>query len=375
MIDDSVDHGRQKSPGRRQSLLGLFKKLGAACTLAGVVFFLGYVPSPAAQDQVSLTILQTNDLHGIMLPFEEEGKMVGGLSRVSSLIQAVRREEENVLLVDGGDTIMEDQHLMANYFRGEPVIRIMNQIGYDLAVPGNHDFEFGLDVLAQRIKEANFTYLAANIVPTENANEAALALTSHLEPYVVLPVLGVKIGFLGLTQPLHGFSGIQIEDTVRVAREYVPQIRKEADIVVVVTHQELARDYEIVDKVEGIDILLAAHEHDVVFEHGLMRGETLIAKTSCWGREVGRIDLTVERGPDGFYLKDTEASLLLVTSEVAEDDAVNRILEPYLNQTRRYQVHLIAGLVLGFLAIVAVLVFLISRFREGTVPETEDLQL
>jgi 5'-nucleotidase/UDP-sugar diphosphatase len=364
MIDDNVDHGRQKPPGRRQSFLGLFRRLGTACTFASVVLLLGSVPSPAAQDQVSLTILQTNDLHGIMMPFEEEGKMVGGLSRVSSLIQAVRREEENVLLVDGGDTIMEDQHLMANYFRGEPVIRIMNQIGYDLAIPGNHDFEFGLDVLAQRIEEANFTYLTANIVPTENANEAALALTSQLEPYVVLPVLGVKIGFLGLTQPLHGFSGIQIEDTVRMAQEYVPQIRKEADIVVVVTHQKLARDYEIVDKVEGIDILLAAHEHDVVFEHGLMRGETLIAKTSCWGREVGRIDLTVERGPDGFYLKDAEASLLLVTSEVAEDDAINRILEPYLNQTRRYQVRLIFGLVLGFLAVVAVLVFLISRARE-----------
>jgi 2',3'-cyclic-nucleotide 2'-phosphodiesterase (5'-nucleotidase family) len=366
MIYDNVDHGRQKPPDRRQSLLGLCRRLGAACTFASVVFLLGSVPSPAAQDQVSLTILQTNDLHGIMMPFEEEGKTVGGLSRVSSLIQAVRREEENVLLVDGGDTIMEDQHLMANYFRGEPVIRIMNQIGYDLAIPGNHDFEFGLDVLAQRITEASFTYLAANIVPTENANEAALALTSHLEPYVVLSVVGVRIGFLGLTQPLHGFSGIQIEDTVQVAQEYVPQIRKEADIVVVVTHQDLARDYEIVDKVEGIDILLAAHEHDVIFEHGLMRGETLIAKTSCWGREVGRIDLTVERGPDGFYLKDAKASLLLVTSEVAEDDAVNRILEPYLNQTRQYQVRLIFGLVLGFLAIVAVLVFLILRSREDT---------
>ncbi|MBU0702645.1 MAG: bifunctional metallophosphatase/5'-nucleotidase [Chloroflexi bacterium] len=339
----------------------LFRKL-AVFVLVAVILVLGFAPSLSAQDQVSLTILHTNDLHGIMLPFEEEnGEVVGGFSRIATLVQQVRQEEENVLLVDAGDTIMEDQHLMANYFRGEPVVRLMNQIGYDLAVPGNHDFEFGLDVLAQRISEADATYLAANIVAAEDADQAALELISQIEPYAILSVSGVRIGFLGLTQPLHEFPGIQIKDTVQVAQEYVPQIREEADVVVVITHQKLARDYEIVDQVEGIDILIAAHVHDVVFEHGLMRNGTLIAKTSCWGREVGRVDLTVEKGPDGFHLKDAQASLLHVTSDVAEDEEINRIIEPYLNQTRRYQVYLVSGVVCLFLVIIAVLVILMRR--------------
>lgn len=118
---------------------GLLKKLMAVSAFAAFMFALGFTPSLLAQDEISLTILHTNDLHAIMLPFEEEGKMVGGFSRISTLVQEVREEEENVILVDAGDTIMEDRHLMANYFRGEPVIKIMNQMGYDLAVPGNHD--------------------------------------------------------------------------------------------------------------------------------------------------------------------------------------------------------------------------------------------
>lgn len=186
-------------------------------------------------------------------------------------------------------------------------------------------------------------------------------MTSQIEPYVILSVSGVRIGFLGLTQPLHAFPGIEIEDTVQMAQEYVPQIREEADIVVVITHQKLTRDYEIVDQVEGIDILIAAHVHDVVFEHGLMRNGTLIAKTSCWGREVGRIDMTVGKGPDGFYLKEAQASLLMVTSEVAEDEEISRIIEPYLNQTKQYQVYLVSGLVCIFLTIIAVLVILMRR--------------
>lgn len=146
-----------------------------------------------------------------------------------------------------------------------------------------------------------------------------------------------------------------------MAEEYVPRIKEQADLVVVLTHQELERDYEIVDTVEGIDILLAAHEHDIIFEHGLMRNDTLIFKTSAWGREVGRIDLTVNRGPDGFHLEEAKATLLLVNSEVAEDEAVNRTIEPYVNQTKRYQTYLIVSMIGIFLAIVAVLFFLMRR--------------
>jgi 2',3'-cyclic-nucleotide 2'-phosphodiesterase (5'-nucleotidase family) len=352
---------RRKARCTKRGLLDPLKGLVILTSCVALLLSLVLILPVVAQDEISITILHTNDLHGIMLPFEEEGRMVGGFSRISTIVREVRQKEEHVLLVDAGDTIMEDQHLMANYFRGEPVTRLMNQMAYDLAVPGNHDFEFGLDVLAQRIGEADFTYLAANIVPAAEPNEAALDLTSQMKPYTILSVAGVRIGFLGLTQPLHGFSGIEIEDTVQMAQEYVPQIREQADIVVVMTHQMLARDYEIVEKTEGIDILLAAHEHDIVFEHGLMRNGTLIAKTSAWGREVGKVDLTIERGPDGFNLTEAQASLLLVTSEVAEDEEINRILESYVTQTKRYRTYMILCMIGAFLGIVAVLAILVRR--------------
>ncbi len=368
-----ADHRRHgvRTPSRRHRPLKLLIRLGALSGMATVLLALAAVPSAAtgclrqasstAQDQVSLTLLYTNDLHAMMVPFEEEGQMVGGFSRISTLVQQIRQEEENVLLVDGGDTFVEDQHLEGNYFRGEPVIKLMNQIKYDLAVPGNHDFEFGLDVLAQRIQQAEFPYLAANIVAASDADQDAQTVTTLLRPYVVLTVAGVKIGFLGLAQPLHDFPGIEIKDTLQMAQKYVPQIRQEADIVVVITHEELAKDYQIVDNVAGIDLLLAAHEHAIEFEHGLMRNGTLIAKTSAWGREVGKIDLTAEKAADGFRLKEAQVTLLPVTSDIAEDGKINQVLEPYLSKAGRYRNFLVPAVVGAVLVVVAVLFLLMRR--------------
>jgi 5'-nucleotidase/UDP-sugar diphosphatase len=174
-------------------------------------------------------------------------------------------------------------------------------------------------------------------------------------------VAGVRIGFLGLTQPLHDFPEIEIRDTVQVAGEMVPRIRQEADLMVLVTHQEQVRDYEIVDRVPGIDLLLAAHEHANVFEQGLQRGDTLIAKTSAWGREVGRVELTLTWGAAGWELEKAVASLMPVTAAVEEDAEINRILEPYLHQAGRYRAWLIPILVVVLLGIAALLVLLMRR--------------
>jgi 2',3'-cyclic-nucleotide 2'-phosphodiesterase (5'-nucleotidase family) len=264
-------------------------------------------------------------------------------------------------LVDAGDTFVEDQHLEGNYFRGEPVIKLMNQMDYDLAIPGNHDFEFGLDVLAQRAGEASFPFLAANIVPAADAKQDALDATALLKPFIILSPAGVRIAFLGLTQPLHDFPGIEILDTVQTAFELVPSIRQEADLVVVLTHQNQVRDFEIVDSVPGIDLLLAAHEHANVYEHGLQRGDTLIAKTSAWGREVGRVDLILNRGTTGWELDKAEASLILVTAEIDEDQEINQILEPYLREARTYRAWLTPILVAVVLGVFALLVLLMRR--------------
>jgi len=356
------EYEHRKALNMSKSRLALVRAVGSVCFLAAVMFLAASVPSVFAEGDVKLTILHTNDLHGIMLPFEKEGQMVGGMSRISALVEQVRQQEENVLLVDAGDTIMEDRHVMANYFRGEHVIKIMNEMAFDIAVPGNHDFEFGLDILAERIAQADFQYLAANIVPTENPTESALLMTSQMEPYVIVSVQRVRIGFLGLTMPLHGFSGIEILETLETAREYVPRMREEADIVIVMTHQKLERDYEIVDQVDGIDILFAAHVHKVKFEHGLMRNGTLIVKTSCWGKELGRVDLTVEEGPDGFHLKEAQAALIYVTSELPEDEVINEIMQPYVDETRRYQTRLVITLVTVFLALIGVVIVFVRRF-------------
>lgn len=264
-----------------------------------------------------VTILATSDLHGHVEPQDElAGQDLGeGLARVASRVAAIRSEGNPVLLLDSGDTIegtpLEALHARAGR-SGDPTIRAMNGAGYDAMCVGNHEFDFGLDVLERARRDARFPFLSANIV-----DEKGMPV---FRPFAIFERAGVRIGVLGLTvsavpsweSPSH-LGRLHFLDTVETARKYVPILRgrERCGIVIVLTHQGFERDlgagrppdpvwaaenrgWALATGVDGIDILLAGHSHENLPPRRI--GKVWVSIPGRYGNFLTRYDLEIEKG-------------------------------------------------------------------------------
>lgn len=269
---------------------------------------------------VTLTILHTSDLHGRVDPHDEleDRDLGGGLARVAAAVRTIRAESRPTLLLDSGDTI-QGSPTQALAFAGragdgtDPIIRVMNQLGYGAMAVGNHEFDFGMDRLERSRREARFPWLSANVRGADGG--------PAFEAYAVRVVEGVRIGILGLTTP-RVFSngppaapGLSVTDPVAAARRFVPILREKehCDLLVVITHQGFVPEsrtaahrpgagddeaYALVTSVSGIDLLLAGHTHTAVDPHRI--GKTWVSEPGRWGNTLTRFDVTLRRSGEGW---------------------------------------------------------------------------
>lgn len=249
----------------------------------------------------NLTILHTNDIHGHLESWrgwegDLNGKIVGGLDRLAAQVEKVRGKVKtnNVLLLDAGDTIGDTA--VAAETEGRAVVETMNRMRFDAMVVGNHEPDFTAEKLLERIKEAEFPILAANIAGKTDGK-------LFTKPYVIKTVGGVRVGILGLAYPntpitsaKKNVENLTFRDAVATAREYVPRLRKEgAEIVVALTHLGLNADKRLAEEVGGIDVIVGGHSHNRMTEALHVR-ETLIVQAGAHGSDLGRLDLTIENG-------------------------------------------------------------------------------
>ncbi|HEY3305125.1 MAG TPA: metallophosphoesterase, partial [Candidatus Binatia bacterium] len=135
-----------------------------------------------------LTILHTSEHHGTLQPIESGPHQgLGGVARRAALIEKIRKEARNVLLLDSGDLVVGTA--MSSLFRGAPDIAAMNLMGYDALALGNHDFDFGLAHLTELKKQARFPFLCTNIRPKK---------TGVCQPFLVKTIGRLRVGLLGL---------------------------------------------------------------------------------------------------------------------------------------------------------------------------------
>ncbi len=341
--------------------------------LAGTAGFVALHPFSvqAAAGQAHLRILETTDLHVHVFPYDYYGDRPSdtvGLARTASLIGDIRAEATNTFLVDNGDFLQGNP--MGDYMAYEkgmddgtihPVIAAMNTLGYEASTLGNHEFNYGLDFLANSVAGANFPVLSANVVtkmgatPTEDE--------TLVTPYIIVEktltdgagaTFPIKIGLIGFVPPQimqwdrqHLEGKVEARDIVETAKAYIPQMKAEgAEIIIALAHTGIgSADWEEKQEnaavplaaVDGIDAIMTGHSH-LVFpgpnyegwdgvdaEKGLISGKPGVM-AGFWGSHMGLVDLMLERDGDSWKVADAVVEARPI-SQRNEDRSITALVE------------------------------------------------
>jgi 5'-nucleotidase / UDP-sugar diphosphatase len=255
--------------------------------LYSAIILLLFVSSAQAE---SVRILYLNDFHGFAEPYKPYGsdEMLGGIAYLSGRANELRKEKPTLLLA-AGDMIQGNNWV--NFFQGASAIEAMNAMKFDAMVSGNHEFDFGQDILKQRIAEAGFPVLCANVEGF-----------SQLKPYIIKELAGIRFGVIGLatadtpvtTHPKNvaGLKFIAPEDALR---HYLREVKEQSDIVIVLSHIGHQADRILAEEVEGIDIIVGGHSHTKLLSPVVVNN-TLILQAWEHAKALGVLDFTVEEG-------------------------------------------------------------------------------
>jgi len=252
-----------------------------------------------------LTILHTNDVHSHIDPFPEDDPRnpnQGGVSRRAVIIENIRKEEPNVLLLDAGDIFQGTPYF--NYYGGELEFKLMSMMQYDLATLGNHDFDNGIDGFYAQLPHAKFDFVSANY------DFKNTILDQIVKPYKTFKKAGVKIGVFGLGVELDGLVDKKLyketvyNDPLEVTKDIVRQLKEDekCDLIICLSHlgfkyrnePDKICDVLLAQQTKDIDLIIGGHTHTFldkpVIEKNSIGKEVIINQVGCYGINLGRID-------------------------------------------------------------------------------------
>ncbi len=319
----------------------------AGSASAGALIVMHPFAAQAQANQAHLRLIETTDLHVAVYPYDyfaDAPNDTMGLARTATLIEGIRAEAGNSVLIDNGDVIQGNP--LGDYVAYErgldgkehPSIAAMNTLGYEVGTLGNHEFNYGLEFLDAALSGANFPFVSANLVKGELAADP-LSDTTYIAPYRIVEKeltdgagvkSTIKIGFIGFLPPqimtwdANNLAGkVNTRDIVETARAYVPRMKEEgAQLIVALSHSGIAADQGPgaenaslqLAAVDGIDVVLTGHQH-LVFpnskdfeglegadvEKGTLAGKPAVM-AGFWGSHMGLIDLLLEKNADGNWV-------------------------------------------------------------------------
>jgi 5'-nucleotidase len=287
-----------------------------------LIFVLGALAGPVLATEQRVTLLHLNDVYQIG-PVDKGQN--GGLARVATIRGRVQAESPDTLLLLGGDTLSPS--VASNTFKGEQMIAVWNSLKLDLAVPGNHEFDFGPEVFRQRVAESRFPWLADNM--SERADGQAFGGMQRAQLRSFGPL---KIGFLGVitadtSQTSKPGPAVQFTDPVATAKRTAARLRAQgAGVVVALTHLAMADDLRLAAS-GAVDLILGGHDHALMQS---LAGHTPIFKAGSDARVVARIDLVVDT--ETRHLKHIDWQMLPVTADIPEDPQVALVVAGYESQ-------------------------------------------
>jgi len=278
------------------------------------VFILSACTGAVAIKEV--IIVYTNDIHSYIAntKTDDAGTELPALrlDDISSYVKNLKLNHKNVLLVDSGDEIQGTVY--GAYDKGKSVIDIMNSVGYDLATPGNHDFDYGMDNFNSVLKQANFPYISCNFKRVDGSNV--------LDKYKIFEIGGFKIGFVGISTPqtitqstptffqnenkefIYKFEGqSNKEDLYKAVQDTINEIRNNVDYVIALGHlgvgadakKDGIRSIDVINNTTGIDAFIDGHSHTVM-EKEIVKSkdnkDVILTQTGSYLENFGVMTLT-----------------------------------------------------------------------------------
>jgi len=317
------------------------------------------VHAQANPSSVTITLLTTTDSHGHIEPWDYYANKPAdlGMAKIATLVNQQRAQAPDALLLDCGDTT--EGTPLAYYFAvrdtsvPNPEIAVFNAMGYVAMAVGNHEFNFGEKEMWKAKAESRFPWLAANIKQTYTSG------TPYFKPYIMKRVEGVRVAIVGFVTPgiprweipAH-YKGYEFEPIVDSAKTVIPEVRKQADLVVVIMHSGLDRDpktgkaasdqisnenaaWELAEQVPGIDMIFYGHTHREMPE--MFVNGVLMAQAKNWGLSLARADITMARNAAGRWTVVSKHSRTIpVTPDTPADPAIMKIAQPYQEATQKY---------------------------------------
>ena len=257
-----------------------------------------------------ITILHTNDVHSHIDPFPVDhprNPSMGGVAKRANIIEQIRKEEANVLLLDAGDVFQGTPYF--NYYGGELEFKLMSMMKYDLATLGNHDFDNGIDGFYAQLPHANFEFVSANY-DFKNTE-----LNGIVKPYKTFIKDRIKIGVFGLGIELEGlvdkklYKETKYNNPIEVATDITKTLKEteKCDLIICLSHlgfdykneKDKVSDLKLAAATQDIDLIIGGHTHTFldkpVVKTNKIGKQVIINQVGAYGINLGRID---------FYLSD-----------------------------------------------------------------------
>ncbi|MCG7344706.1 bifunctional metallophosphatase/5'-nucleotidase [Sporosarcina sp. ACRSL] len=301
-----------------------------------------------------ITILQTSDIHGSVYPQNYGTNEIAdvGLGKLATIIKQERALDEQLLLIDNGDLIQGTPltYYYVQFAKDEknPMISVLNHLSYDAAIIGNHEFNYGMEVVNRAVQESDFPWLSANIISTTSGEPY------FGKPYLIKTVNSVKIAILGVTthyipnwEDARNIAGLDFKDCLQETKKWVAHIREKEcpDVVVVSYHGGFECDLEtgepaepltgenqgfaICHEVEGIDVLLTGHQHRTLA--GNVNGVAIVQPSNN-GQMMGKVTLTLNENNEII----NKTSELLPIEEVEADQEILSLTSDIEAQTQKW---------------------------------------
>ena len=272
-----------------------------------LTFLLCFQLAAFSADKVKLVILHTNDTHSQIEPSEKSSLAtsdMGGYARRMGVIEKIRSEEKNVLLLDAGDYWQGTPYF--NFFNGRIEIDALNRMKYDATTLGNHEFDNGTDTLAAVIQNLNNPLISSNYDVTNSV------IRDFVKPWIVIKKAGLKIGVMALNVNPESLilesniRDVNYIDPVAKAQEISEYLKnkEKCDLIICLSHlgsdkdSKSVNDFEIARKTKFIDVIIGGHSHTMLENTKTQNAagrEVIIAQMAKSGFYLGRIDLLLTK--------------------------------------------------------------------------------